>query len=140
MLLLLDGWEAVCAAADAMDHGALTDQLLGLLRDGPSAGLRLMATGDRGLLLGRASALFAERLVLRLGDPADAVLAGLRAGSLSGHRPAGRAVLAADGTEVQICWPGSGSDVAGSSRGGSGGSGGRRLGRLGRARVPLLPP
>ena len=143
MLLLVDGWEAVCAAADAVDHGALTDQLLGLLRAGPSAGLRLMATGDRGLLLGRASALFAERLVLRLGDPADAALAGLRASSLSGHRPPGRAVLAADGTEVQICWPGSGGDVAGSGSAvsdGSRGSGGRESAPCGLELRPELLP
>jgi S-DNA-T family DNA segregation ATPase FtsK/SpoIIIE len=119
MLLLVDGWDAVAAAADSVDHGALTDQLLALLRDGPSAGLRLLATGDRGLLLGRMSGLFAERLVLRLANRADAVLAGLGAGRLPPQQPPGRAVLASHGTEVQICWPGGGPGVGRAAQAGT---------------------
>jgi S-DNA-T family DNA segregation ATPase FtsK/SpoIIIE len=107
LLLVVDGWESLTATAEAVDHGELVDQLLGLLRDGAAAGLRALVTGGRELLRGRVSTLTARRLVLRLDDPADALLAGLpsrpRVGT--GARPAGRCVVAPSGTEVQLALP-----------------------------------
>ena len=105
MLLLIDDWDAVVQTLDATDHGALTGQLLALLRDAGSAGLRAVVTGDRALLMGRAASLFAERLVLRLADPADAVLAGLHRSPALDRVPAGR-VVRPDGEQVQLAWPG----------------------------------
>ena len=106
MLLLVDDWDAVAQTLDAADHGAVSGQLLALLRDGSAAGLRAVITGDRGLLMGRVASLFSERLVLRLADPADAVLAGLHRSTTLDRVPAGRAVMP-DGDQVQLAWPGS---------------------------------
>jgi S-DNA-T family DNA segregation ATPase FtsK/SpoIIIE len=106
MLLLVDDWDAVTQALDAHDHGALSGQLRALLRDGSAAGLRAVVTGDRGLLMGRVASLFSERLVLRLADPSDAVLAGLPRSTTLDRAPAGRAVMP-DGDQVQLAWPGS---------------------------------
>ncbi|HEY7720654.1 MAG TPA: FtsK/SpoIIIE domain-containing protein [Pedococcus sp.] len=105
MLLVLDGWDQVAQAADSLDHGALTDRLLALLRDGASVGLRVLATGGRGLLHGPVASLFDRRLVLRLADRTDAIVAGLPLAGLPTHQPPGRAVVAPEGTEVQLAWP-----------------------------------
>ena len=108
ILLLVDGWEQVAQSLDAHDHGALTDELLRLVRDGGSVGLRVLLTGGRGVLLGRTGSLFAQRLLLHLDDPTAAVMAGLTPAALPPHQPPGRALLAGEGTEVQLAWLGTG--------------------------------
>lgn len=105
MLLLLDGWDQIAQSADSLDHGALTDRLLALVREGSSAGLRVLATGGRGLLHGPAGSLFERRLVLRLGHSTDALVAGIPHPAVPSHQPPGRALLVPGGTEVQIAWP-----------------------------------
>lgn len=108
LLLLVDGWEQVTQSLDAHDHGALTDELLRLVRDGGSVGLRVLLTGGRGVLAGRTGSLFAQRLLLQQGDPTAAVMAGLTPAALPAHQPPGRALLAGEGTEVQLAWLGAG--------------------------------
>jgi S-DNA-T family DNA segregation ATPase FtsK/SpoIIIE len=108
ILLLVDGWEQVAQSLDAHDHGALTDELLRLVRDGGSVGLRVLLTGGPGVLLGRTGSLFAQRLLLHLDDPTAAVMAGLTPAARPPHQPAGRALLAGEGTEVQLAWLGAG--------------------------------
>ncbi|MCE1178484.1 MAG: FHA domain-containing protein [Micrococcales bacterium] len=103
-LVLVDGWDHLAAASERADHGESADLLGAMVREGESTGLLLAATGDRGLLLGRTSGLFGERLLMRLADPSDAALAGLRPTQLPrDHRP-GRIVRAADAREAQIVW------------------------------------
>lgn len=108
LLLLVDGWEQVTQSLDAHDHGALTDELLRLVRDGGSVGLRVLLTGGRGVLAGRTGSLFAQRLLLHQDDPTAAVMAGLTPAALPAHQPPGRALLAGEGTEVQLAWLGAG--------------------------------
>jgi S-DNA-T family DNA segregation ATPase FtsK/SpoIIIE len=77
----------------------------------------VVVTGDHALLTTRIASLIQNRIVLRLADPADAALAGLRPGAisppvgnpgLSRHRvPAGRGTLAPTGHAVQIALLGS---------------------------------
>ncbi len=108
MLLLVDDWDLVTHDLDSVDHGVLTERLVSLLREGSAVGLRAAVTGDRGLLHGRLSSLFTERLVLRLADPADAVLVGLSRTALPVAQPPGRGVLSSDGAEVQLALPAAG--------------------------------
>src|SRR5262249_14982955 len=82
MLLLLDDWSSFVEASDRIGRPLST--LGRLLRDGPSAGLTVVVTGDHALLTTRIASLIQNRIVLRLADPADAALAGLR------PRPLGR--------------------------------------------------
>jgi len=105
MLLLVDDWDLVAHDLDTLDHGALSERLVALLREGSAVGLRAAVTGDRGLLHGRLSSLFSEKLVLRLADPTDAVLLGLSRAALPVTQPPGRAVLWSDGAEVQLALP-----------------------------------
>ena len=123
MLLLLDDWSSFSEACDRVSGRPLST-LRRLLRDGPSAGLTVVVTGDHALLTTRIASLIQNRIVLRLADPADAALAGLRPGAIgpsagdprvSRHRvPAGRGTLAPTGHAVQIALLGS--DPGGSAQ------------------------
>lgn len=105
MVLLVDSWEGFAEAYETVDHGRPVDELTRLLRDGPAAGLRVVLTGDRGLLTARAAALVPGRLVLRLADPADFVLAGIAPRDVPSHLPPGRALVPGDPSrEVQLAF------------------------------------
>lgn len=101
-VLLVDGWESVEDALDAVDHGAPAEALLRLARDGMAAGLRLVLTGGRGLISGRVSSVVQHRLVLPMTDPIDLTLAGLPPEVARGHHGVGRAIDVATGHHVQL--------------------------------------
>jgi S-DNA-T family DNA segregation ATPase FtsK/SpoIIIE len=107
IVLLVDGWEQLEDAFEAIDHGAPTDDLLRLLRDGPSAGISVAVTGGRALTGGRLSAVFGQRLVLAMPDPLDLTLAGVAPESVPARQGPGRAVDPRDGCEVQLAFTGS---------------------------------
>ncbi len=102
LVLLLDGWESICAAWEQVEHGRPIDALTQLMRDGAGVGLRVVVSGDRGLLLSRLSSLARDRLVLRLADPADLMLAGVPATAVPQHQPPGRGLRLPDQSEVQV--------------------------------------
>lgn len=79
MVLLLDRWEGFVSAFENYDLGRLVDSVLRLLREGPAVGLRTVVTSDRTGMVGQVSALFEDRLVLRLADAGDYALAGIPA-------------------------------------------------------------
>jgi DNA segregation ATPase FtsK/SpoIIIE, S-DNA-T family len=102
LLLLLDGWEGFLCAVEDLDAGRSVDTFLRLLRDGAAAGLSVLITGDRSTLSARLSSAAQRRLVLRLSDPADYVLAGLTRHQIPAAMPPGRAVDTSDGSEIQL--------------------------------------
>ncbi|WP_432090578.1 FtsK/SpoIIIE domain-containing protein [Streptomyces sp. NRRL F-5630] len=102
LLVLLDRWEGWLPTLGSHDHGELTEQLQALLREGASAGLHLVLTGDRQLLLGRLASLTEEKYALRLADRADYSLLGIPPRSLPAHIPPGRAFRAESGTETHF--------------------------------------
>jgi S-DNA-T family DNA segregation ATPase FtsK/SpoIIIE len=102
LLVLLDGWEPFLAAAEEHADAAAVETLLALLRAGPSVGLTLALTGDRAALAPRLCATIAQKLALRLTDRADYALLGLPERAVPARMPPGRAVVAADGAEVQL--------------------------------------
>jgi S-DNA-T family DNA segregation ATPase FtsK/SpoIIIE len=101
LVLLIDDLDLVVQRTDEFDHGRLTERLLALLKDGAGAGLVAVLAGHRSLLVGRMAGVAATRVLLRLGDPAELVLAGLTARDLPRRQPPGRGLLA-DGTTVQL--------------------------------------
>jgi S-DNA-T family DNA segregation ATPase FtsK/SpoIIIE len=90
MLLLLDGWEGYVAAFENLDYGRLIEALLQILREGSAVGLRAVFTTDRTALIGQTGAIFAQRMIFRLTDRADASLAEIAERALPGHQPEGR--------------------------------------------------
>jgi S-DNA-T family DNA segregation ATPase FtsK/SpoIIIE len=105
LVLLVDGWEALCDRLDAVDHGRPVDQLVALLRDSEAQGFRAVITGGRGVLLSRVAAVVGERLLLRPNDPTDLLLAGVAVADVPARQPPGRAVRASDGAHAQITVP-----------------------------------
>ena len=96
-VLVIHGWELLCGALDALDHGRAVAMLTDLLRGGAASGVRVLLTGDRALLAGAVTGLVEQKVVLRLADARDALLAGVRqpAAVVPGrgvHLPSGAAV------------------------------------------------
>lgn len=110
-LLVIDGWEALVQQHEAVEHGRGIDELLSLVRDQESAGLRLLVAGGRGVLTSRLASLVAERIVLRCADPTDLLLAGAPSATTPAHQPPGRGLHLPSGHEVQLAWPGDPDDV-----------------------------
>ena len=102
LVLLVDRWEGFVSSFDDIDTGRLTDMFLRLLREGPGAGLRVVVTGDRSLLIGKVASAVEDRLVLRLADRADYSLAGLSVRQLPDAIEPGRAFRAETMGEVQL--------------------------------------
>ncbi|HEX5970231.1 MAG TPA: FtsK/SpoIIIE domain-containing protein, partial [Intrasporangium sp.] len=102
VILLVDGWEAVEDAFEDVDHGAPTEALLRLARDGLSSGFRLVVTGGRSVISGRLASHVQHRLVLPMPDPLDLTLAGLSPAQAQGHRGVGRAIDVATGHHLQL--------------------------------------
>ncbi|HET8601665.1 MAG TPA: FtsK/SpoIIIE domain-containing protein [Segeticoccus sp.] len=103
LLLLVDGWEVFAQTYEPLHHGAVVDQLLQLLRDGPAAGLRVLLTGDRSLLSPRLAGAVAEKICLRLGDETELLLAGVPREAVPGTMPPGRGIRLDDAVELQVC-------------------------------------
>jgi S-DNA-T family DNA segregation ATPase FtsK/SpoIIIE len=102
VVLMIDRWEGFAGGLGDLDGGKLTDQVMLLLREGASAGIHLIITGDRQLVAGRFSTLVDRKIVLRLSDASDYSLAGLDQRRMPDRMPEGRAVEAATGVELQI--------------------------------------
>lgn len=104
-LLVIDGWERL-AALDPLSTDPVTERLVRLLRDGRREGLTAVVTGDRSALLGPLPSIASSTLLLRMADPVDAGLVGLRPSDLPLTPPPGRALRVGDRVEVQIAHPG----------------------------------
>lgn len=91
LVFLLDRWEGFMASFDELDGGRLTQNVLRILREGPSVGLRAVIAGDRSGLLGRLPTAVEDKLIMRMGDRNDYGLAGLQAKKMPDSMPPGRA-------------------------------------------------
>ncbi|MGY1985468.1 FtsK/SpoIIIE domain-containing protein [Blastococcus sp. SYSU DS0669] len=102
VLLLLDRWEGFTPALGEVDGGRLTDVLLAIVREGASAGISAVVTGDRSLGTGRLSSLTDGKLVMRLADRGDYPLVGVAGRQVPGWLPPGRAVAVDGAVETQV--------------------------------------
>ena len=102
VVLLVDGWEGFTGSLGEGDGGVLLDQVMLLLREGAAAGVHVVATGDRSLLLGRLGTTTENKIAFRLADPGDLGLLGLSAREVPVDPPPGRAVRAGDGGSTQV--------------------------------------
>ncbi|RII42766.1 hypothetical protein DWB68_05360 [Galactobacter valiniphilus] len=101
VVVALDGWERLVAAVDADRMMALRDDMLRLLREGPAVGMRVLVTGDKGVLTDKLSAFVDEQLVLPLRDVSDYRSAGIMLKSLPVELPPGRILRRGNSTTVQ---------------------------------------
>ena len=102
LLILLDGWEGFLAAVEESDAGRTVDTFLHLLRDGTGSGLTVLITGDRATLTARLASAVQRRFVLRMSDPADYAIAGLKRSQIPSSMPNGRMIDSTDGSQTQI--------------------------------------
>jgi S-DNA-T family DNA segregation ATPase FtsK/SpoIIIE len=105
MVLLLDRWEGFLADLGQVDSGRLPELMARLLSEGASAGLRVVATGDKTALI-RLTSQFPDRLVLRLSDANDLLMAGVPKGAMPASPPPGHGIAVPGGSEVQIAFTG----------------------------------
>ncbi|WP_439689415.1 FtsK/SpoIIIE domain-containing protein [Curtobacterium sp. SP.BCp] len=102
IVFMLDRWEGFVGSLGELDHGAPTDQVMTMLREGASVGIHLVVTGDRQLLSSRMATLVEDKLVLRLSDRGDYGLAALNPRKLPEQIPDGRAFSSETAVETQI--------------------------------------
>ena len=102
LLVFADRYDALVTALESIDGGRLIQQLERLMRDGLAAGIRFVVTGDRRLLTGRLSELAASKIVLRLADRSDYLVAGLRGKVIPDDMPAGRGFMVPGEDAVQV--------------------------------------
>jgi S-DNA-T family DNA segregation ATPase FtsK/SpoIIIE len=112
VLVVIDRWEGFVATSAERDHGAPVEAVVRLLREGASAGLHLLITGDRSLAAGRLSGLCDEALVLRLPDPTDYALVGIDPRRVPAAVPPGRGFTGRGAVEVQVAVLSDGVDCA----------------------------
>jgi S-DNA-T family DNA segregation ATPase FtsK/SpoIIIE len=93
LVLLLDSWEGLQSAFETVDHGRPVDAIVRLVREGAAAGVRVVLTGDRSTVTSRIGSLIADRLLLRLADPADYGLAGIPTRLVPERMPPGRGLV-----------------------------------------------
>ncbi|WP_422771298.1 FtsK/SpoIIIE domain-containing protein [Plantactinospora sp. WMMC1484] len=102
LMLLVDGWDSLAAVLGDHDGGRLLDQFLGLLREGPAAGLHLVMSSERSLLTGRVANLNDHRIMLRMTDRTDYSAIGVNHRRVPEVVPPGRGWRSADQAEIQV--------------------------------------
>ncbi|MFK5690560.1 FtsK/SpoIIIE domain-containing protein [Ornithinimicrobium sp. LYQ92] len=105
LVLVLDGWDRFVDLFGEVERGRAVDTVLRVLREGPAVGVVAALTGDRSLLLGKVASLLPQTWALRLNDPADLLMTGLRPAQVPRDQPPGRMVGARDGVEAQVLLP-----------------------------------
>ncbi|TQL01856.1 FtsK/SpoIIIE domain-containing protein [Cellulomonas sp. SLBN-39] len=102
LLVLLDRWEGFVQAFEDYDAGVLLDLWTQILQEGPGAGIKVVVSGDRSLLVGRVSTLTEDRVMLPMSDPGDYAAIGMTVRDVPATLPDGRAFRSQGTQEVQV--------------------------------------
>ncbi len=103
VVLVIDGLRSLWQQLDDPSAGDASDVLHRVITTGAAAGVTVAASVEHaGGIPGVVLAAFAHRWVLRLDDPAEASLLGVRPALVPAGRVAGRMVVAATGCEAQL--------------------------------------
>lgn len=102
VVLVVDGWEVLTGVGDDPAFLDLMDRVVTLLRDGPSAGVYVVATGGTGMAGSRLLGHFRSVLTLRPNDPDDLAVLGVPRGAVPADMPPGRGLVLPDADVVQI--------------------------------------
>ncbi|MEU9605582.1 FtsK/SpoIIIE domain-containing protein [Streptomyces sp. NPDC048057] len=102
VVVLIDRFEAFERDFGSYDQGSVMDALVALLREGASAGVHVVVTGDRVLTQGRFASSTEDKLVTRFNERNDYSMAGLSPRTVPEDLPPGRAVEVRTGRSAQI--------------------------------------
>lgn len=102
IVLMLDRWEGFLGGLAELESGTLFEQVQNFLREGASAGIHLVITGDRQLVNARMGSLIEHKIGLKLPDKSDYALIGLQARKLPDDVPEGRGFRSETGLELQF--------------------------------------
>jgi S-DNA-T family DNA segregation ATPase FtsK/SpoIIIE len=102
IVVMLDRWEGFLGGLAEIESGALLDQVQNFLREGASAGIHLIITGDRQLVNARMGSLIENKIGLKLPDKADYSLIGLQPRKMPDEVPEGRGFRSESGLELQF--------------------------------------
>ncbi|BAU87815.1 hypothetical protein SLA_6949 [Streptomyces laurentii] len=102
VVLLIDGWDSLVALLGDHDSGRPVQELTALIREGAPMGIHVVATSERALLSGKVASLNDERLLMRLTDRNEYMLAGISSKQIPAVVPQGRGWRGGSGTEVQV--------------------------------------
>ncbi len=112
VVVLIDGLAGLRAAWPDTGPTPLLDDLVRVLADGPELGVFGVISAERaGTVPAALAALTAQKLVLRLGDPAEYAVFGLGRSDLPTFAP-GTAVWSGSAQVVQVARPGNGLPAA----------------------------
>ncbi|MDM7831249.1 FtsK/SpoIIIE domain-containing protein [Cellulomonas edaphi] len=103
LVVLLDRWEGFIQAFEDYDSGVLVDLWTQILQEGPGAGVKVVLSGDRSMLVGRIAALTENRVMLRMPDAGDYSAVGLSPRQVPGDMADGRAFRSVGSQEVHLC-------------------------------------
>ncbi|QNA78455.1 hypothetical protein C8250_038325 [Streptomyces sp. So13.3] len=102
LVVLIDGWDSLTALLGDHDGGRPVQELTALIREGAPMGVHVIATSERALLSGKVASLNDERLLLRLTDRSEYMLAGIPAKLIPAVVPPGRGWRGGSAAEVQV--------------------------------------
>ncbi|MET8828892.1 FtsK/SpoIIIE domain-containing protein [Streptomyces sp. NPDC004610] len=102
LVLFIDRFEAFERDYNNYDQGSVMEKLTLLLREGPGAGVHVVASGDRLLTQTRFASSTEHKLVTRLNDRGDYSLLGLNPRTVPEHMPPGRVIETGGGHTAQI--------------------------------------
>lgn len=99
---VVDGWGRLAQAQAEHARGAGLEAAHRLLGEGPGVGIVALIAGDRSLLSGRTAASLPTVWALRLTDPTDLMMAGLRREQIPAGMPPGRVIRLRDAMVAQV--------------------------------------
>ena len=102
LVWVVDGWGRLAQAQAEHARGAGLEAAHRLLCEGPGVGIVALIAGDRSLLSGRTAASLPTVWALRLTDPTDLMMAGLRREQIPVGMPPGRVIRLHDGMLAQV--------------------------------------
>ena len=102
ILVFLDRWDGFVTTLGELDNGALGDAIQKIMREGQSAGVHLVMTGDRLVFSGRIGSLTEDKMTFRLPDRTDFSMIGINPRKIPDKIPVGRAYRADTALETHI--------------------------------------
>lgn len=102
VFVLLDSWEGFHSTYETYDTGTMLTRIQSLMREAPSVGIHFIVSGDRALLSGRMSTLAETKILLKLVEPSDYTLIGMKVREVPENMTEGRGFRSEDLAELQI--------------------------------------